>query len=184
MKGDLKDQYLYANNTIRQENNKKISLACQHPSTQRLWDGRFLRMPGSKRAGFADHRTYFYRGKPFDKQVHLGVDLAQIERAEVKAANNGKVVFAQYLGIYGNTIILDHGQGIFSLYAHLSEFDVKPGDMVKKDMLIARTGHTGMAGGDHLHFSMLIDGIFVTPFEWWDPHWIDMTIDGPLNEVK
>ncbi len=184
MKGDLKDQYLYANNTIRQENNKKISLVCQHPSPERLWEGRFLRMPGSKRAGFADHRTYYYRGTPFDKQVHLGVDLAQVERSEVKAANNGKVVFAQYLGIYGNTIILDHGQGIFSLYAHLSEFDVKPGDMVKKNMFIARTGHTGMAGGDHLHFSILIDGIFVTPFEWWDPHWIDMTIDGPLNEVK
>jgi len=184
MKGELKDQYLYANNTVRQENNKKIFSVCQHPSPQRFWQGRFLRMPGSKRAGFADHRTYYFQGEPFDKQVHLGVDLAQVERAEVKAANNGKVVFTQYLGIYGNTIIIDHGQGVFSLYAHLSEFDVKPGDMVKKDTIIARTGHTGMAGGDHLHFSMLIDGIFVTPLEWWDQHWIDITIDEPIREAK
>jgi murein DD-endopeptidase MepM/ murein hydrolase activator NlpD len=184
LKGDLKEQYLYANNTIRQENNKKIFSVCQHPSPERLWQGRFLRMPGSKRAGFADHRTYYYKGEPFDKQVHLGVDLAQVERAEVKAANDGKVIFTEYLGIYGNTIILDHGQGVFSLYSHLSEFDVKPGDMVKKDTVIGRTGHTGMAGGDHLHFSMLVDGIFVTPLEWWDQHWIDVTIAEPLRDVK
>ncbi len=184
MKGDLIKQYLYANNTIRQKNNSQIASVCQNPSPIRLWKDRFLRMPGSKRAGFADHRTYTYQGKPFDKQVHLGVDLAQVARAEVKAANDGKVVFCQYLGIYGNTIILDHGQGIFSLYSHLSEFDVKPGDIVKKNMLIGRTGHTGMAGGDHLHFSMLVDGIFVTPYEWWDQHWIDITIDQPLHDIK
>ncbi len=184
MKGDLKDKYLYANNTIRQENNKKIFAVCQHPNPEQLWQGRFLRMPGSARAGFADHRTYLYKGEPIDHQVHLGIDLAQVARTEVKAANAGKVIFTDYLGIYGNTIILDHGQGIFSLYAHLSQFDVKPGEMVKKDEVIARTGHTGMAGGDHLHFSMLIDGIFVTPFEWWDQHWIDMTINTPLQEIN
>ena len=112
------------------------------------------------------------------------MDIAQTERAEVKAANKGKVVFAEYLGIYGNTIILDHGQGIFSLYSHLSEFDTAIGDVVEQGHLIARTGHTGMAGGDHLHFAMLVHGIFVTPVEWWDPHWIDVTIDEPLKEVK
>ena len=184
MKGDLKDKYLYANNTIRQENDKIISTLCQTPDPDRLWQGRFLRMPGSPRAGYADHRTYLYKGEPFDKQVHLGVDIAQTERAEVKAANKGKVVFAEYLGIYGNTIILDHGQGIFSLYSHLSEFDTAIGDVVEQGHLIARTGHTGMAGGDHLHFAMLVHGIFVTPVEWWDPHWIDVTIDEPLKEVK
>ena len=184
MTGDLKDKYLYANNTVRQENDKIIYTLCQTPYPERLWQGRFLRMPGSPRAGYADHRTYLYKGEPIDKQVHLGVDIAQTERAEVKAANKGKVIFAEYLGIYGNTIILDHGQGIFSLYSHLSEFDTTVGEVVEQGHVIARTGHTGMAGGDHLHFSMLVHGIFVTPVEWWDPHWIEVTIDGPLKEVK
>ena len=184
MTGELKDKYLYANNAIRRENDKIIYRLCQNPYPERLWQGRFLRMPGSPRAGYADHRTYFYKGEPIDQQVHLGVDIAQTERAEVKAANRGKVIFAEYLGIYGNTIILDHGQGIFSLYSHLSEFDTSVGEMVDQGHLIARTGHTGMAGGDHLHFSMLVHGIFVTPLEWWDPHWIDVTIEEPLKEVK
>ncbi len=184
MTGDSKDKYLYANNTIRQANDRKIIALCQTPIPERLWQGRFLRMPGSPRAGFADHRTYLYKGQPIDTQVHLGVDIAQTERVEVKAANKGKVIFAEYLGIYGNTIILDHGQGIFSLYAHLSEFITTVGETVPEGKPIAKTGHTGMAGGDHLHFAMLVHGVFVTPIEWWDPHWIEVTIDGPLKEVK
>jgi len=184
MTGDSREKYLYVNNTVRKDNDKKILALCQTPSPERLWQGRFLRMPGSPRAGYADHRTYVYKGEPFDKQVHLGVDIAQTERTEVKAANKGKVIFAEYLGIYGNTIILDHGQGIFSLYSHLSEFNTTPGEVVAEGRVIARTGHTGMAGGDHLHFAMLVHGIFVTPIEWWDPHWLDVTIDGPLKDIK
>jgi murein DD-endopeptidase MepM/ murein hydrolase activator NlpD len=184
MSGDQKEKYLYINNTIRRENDKKIVALCQTPNPERLWQGRFLRMPGSPRAGYADHRTYLYKGDAFDKQVHLGVDIAQTERTEVKAANKGKVIFAEYLGIYGNAIILDHGQGIFSLYSHLSEINVTPGEMVAESSVIGRTGHTGMAGGDHLHFAMLVHGIFVTPIEWWDPHWIAVTIDEPIKEIK
>ena len=135
MSGDPKEKYLYINNTIRRENDKKIVALCQTPNPERLWQDRFLRMPGSPRAGYADHRTYLYKGEPFDKQVHLGVDIAQTERVEVKAANKGKVIFAEYLGIYGNMIILDHGQGIFSLYSHLSEFNTTPGEMVEAGML-------------------------------------------------
>lgn len=184
MTGDMKDKYLYINNTIRRENDKKIVALCQTPNPERLWQDRFLRMPGSPRAGYADHRTYLYKGEPFDKQVHLGVDIAQTERVEVKAANKGKVVFAEYLGIYGNMIILDHGQGIYSLYSHLSEFKIAPGEMVAENIVIGRTGYTGMAGGDHLHFAMLVHGIFVNPIEWWDPHWISVTIDEPMKGIK
>jgi murein DD-endopeptidase MepM/ murein hydrolase activator NlpD len=184
MTGDAREKYLYVNNTVRKNNNQKILSLCQTPFPERLWQGRFLRMPGSPRAGYADHRTYVYKGEPFDKQVHLGVDIAQTERTEVKAANKGKIIFAEYLGIYGNTIILDHGQGIFSLYSHLSEFSTTVGEVVPEGRVIARTGHTGMAGGDHLHFAMLVHGIFVTPIEWWDPHWLEVTIDGPLKEAK
>ena len=123
---------------------------------------------------------YYYKNKEIDKQVHLGIDLASTKRAEVHAANSGTVVFADYLGIYGNTVILDHGQGIFSLYSHLSEIDSTVGELKEKGTVIGLSGATGMAGGDHLHFSMIINGIFVTPLEWWDQQWLRLNIDDIL----
>ena len=141
-------------------------------------------MAGSSRAGFADHRTYFYKGEAIDKQVHLGMDIASTRRADVKAANRGKVAFADYLGIYGNMVMVDHGQGVFSLYSHLSQINVAPGDDVERSAVLGLTGTSGMAGGDHLHFSMLVNGIFVTPKEWWDQHWVEVTIEEPITDSK
>ncbi|MBU0664709.1 MAG: M23 family metallopeptidase [Proteobacteria bacterium] len=184
MKGDMIEKYLYTNRDLRDINNKKIHDLCQNPSPERFWKGTFQRMPGSPRAGFADHRTYFYNGQPIDEQVHLGVDIASTQRADVRAAEAGKVVFTGYNGIYGEMVVLDHGQGIFSLYSHLSQINVTMDSQVDQNTVLGLTGTTGMAGGDHLHFSMLINGVFVNPVEWWDPHWIAVTIDGPVAESK
>jgi murein DD-endopeptidase MepM/ murein hydrolase activator NlpD len=184
MTGDLKEKYIYTNTSVRLANNAKIAELCQNPIPERLWEGRFIRMAGASKAGFADRRTYYYNGKEIDKQVHLGMDIASTRRAEVKAANKGKVVFADYLGIYGNMVLLDHGQGIFSLYSHLSKIDVVVDDVVDQGVVLGLTGITGMAGGDHLHFSMLVNGVFVTPKEWWDEQWVNVTIDGPLQDVR
>lgn len=184
MQGEMVDKYLFTNNEVRQLNNSKISELCNSPHPQRLWEGRFQRMAGSTRAGFADHRTYYYHTKPIDKQVHLGIDIASTRQADVKAAEKGIVIYTDYLGIYGNMVMLDHGQGVFSLYSHMSQINVSVGDTVEQDVVIGSTGTTGMAGGDHLHFSMLINGVFVTPKEWWDQHWIDVTIEEPLTESR
>jgi len=172
LSGTPVEQYLKVNNDIRKANYQKIKEICVKFSPERLWDGRFDRMEGSPRAGFADHRTYLYEGSKIDEQVHLGVDIAALQHFEVKAANRGVVVFAEYLGIYGNTVILDHGQGIFSLYSHLSQINATMGSMLEKGDLLGLSGATGMAGGDHLHFSMIVNGIFVDPREWWDPQWL------------
>jgi len=182
MSGTLLEQYLYLNNQVRLQNDAIIAEICATSEPNRLWSDRFLRMPGANRAGFADQRTYIFNGEVIDAQTHLGVDIASTQQASVRAANRGKVVFADYLGIYGNMVILDHGQGVFSLYSHLSSFDTTLGALVEKDEPIGRTGVSGMAGGDHLHFSMLIHGIFVTPVEWWDQNWIDVNIQNILNE--
>ncbi len=179
--GSLLEKYIFVNNEIRRRNAATIKKMCQNPSPERFWHDRFIRMPGAGRAGFADRRTYYYKGTVIDHQTHLGMDIASTARVPIKAANNGKVVFADYLGIYGNTVILDHGQGIFSLYAHLSRIDTTLDAMVTKNEIIAHSGATGMAGGDHLHFSMLIHGIFVTPREWWDQHWIDVNINSVVG---
>jgi len=93
-------------------------------------------------------------------------------------------VFEGYLGVYGNAIILDHGFGVFSLYGHLQGFLVKTGEYVKKGQVIGITDTTGLAGGDHLHFDVLIDGYYVNPIEWWDPHWIKTHIFNVISESR
>jgi murein DD-endopeptidase MepM/ murein hydrolase activator NlpD len=134
-------------------------------------------------SAFADHRTYVYDGKEVDQQVHLGFDLAVTSNVPVKVANKGVVAFADYLGIYGNCVIVDHGMGVHSLYAHLSSIDVKPGDRVDHDQVLGRSGMTGLAGGDHLHFTMLVNGRPVTPVDWWSTQWIEDRIMRKLREA-
>jgi murein DD-endopeptidase MepM/ murein hydrolase activator NlpD len=134
-------------------------------------------------ANFADYRTYMYRGQEVDRQVHLGFDLASTAASPLVASNSGKVVHAGWLGIYGNCVIIDHGMGVASLYGHLSSIEVKAGDGVKRGQQIGRSGMTGLAGGDHLHFTMLVHGRAVNPVEWWDPHWIADRIDRKLREA-
>ena len=147
-----------------------------------LWEGRFLQMKNSKvMAVYGDRRTYFMNGEAISKSVHLGYDLASHSRAPVRAANSGIVKFAGELSIYGNTIIIDHGMGLMSLYGHLSEVTVETGENVKKGANIGRTGSTGLAGGDHLHFGILLHGQEVSPLYWWDAHWIKVNISDVLS---
>ena len=184
LQGTDLEKYLFINNTIRIKNAEKIAEICRETVPDQFWHDRFLRMPGAGRAGFADQRTYYYQGKPIDHQTHLGMDIASTARVGIKAANSGKVIFADYLGIYGNTVIIDHGQGLSSLYSHLSRIDTTVGTMVEKNALIGHSGTTGMAGGDHLHFSILVHGIFVTPVQWWDQHWINVNITNIINDAQ
>jgi len=121
---------------------------------------------------YGDRRTYLYDGKPVGESVHMGVDLASTTQAAIEAANIGTVVFAGPLGIYGNAVIIDHGFGLFTLYSHLSSISVKSAQLVSRGSVIGASGLSGLAGGDHLHFGMLVGGQFVNPQEWWDPHWI------------
>jgi murein DD-endopeptidase MepM/ murein hydrolase activator NlpD len=117
-------------------------------------------------------RSYISHGNKIDQQVHLGFDLSDTMNTPVKAANDGRVVWAADLGIFGNCIVLDHGYGLQSIYGHLREIDVKEGDLVQIGQKMGMEGQTGLAGGVHLHFSMQVDGVQVNPREWWDEHWI------------
>jgi murein DD-endopeptidase MepM/ murein hydrolase activator NlpD len=182
--GSKVEKYIYVNNKVRTANAEKIAEICSDTSPDQLWHDRFVRMPGAGRAGFADQRTYYYQGKPIDHQTHLGMDIASTARVAIKAANSGRIIHTDYLGIYGNTVIIDHGQGVSSLYSHLSRIDTTLGKMVEKEEVIGHSGATGMAGGDHLHFSILVHGIFVTPVEWWDQHWIDVNINNVINDIN
>ncbi|MDM8552340.1 M23 family metallopeptidase, partial [Desulfobacterales bacterium HSG2] len=135
-------------------------------------------------AGFADHREYRYAGRTIDHQVHLGLDQASVAHAPIPAANRGKVTYADDLGIYGQTIVIDHGFGLFSTYSHLSSFNVKKGQIVSRGETIGRTGKTGLAGGDHLHFGILIHNTFVNPIEWFDRAWVRNNVSKKIKTLK
>ena len=182
-KDNLLEAFIYINTVMRKKNNQMISEIAHVSGVEGFYGTRaFLRLPRSAaRSLFGDHRTYYYQGKEIGKAIHLGLDLASTARAPVPAAAEGKVVFSDYLGIYGNTIILDHGLGLFTLYAHLAGFSVSQGDWVKRGQLIGYTDTTGLAGGDHLHFAVLVQGVFVEPIEWFDPHWIKTRIGEKLK---
>ena len=182
--GDLLPAFLKINNDLRRMNNEAIAALAKKTAPTILWEGAFQPLGGSQvESSFADFRTYTYGGKEVDRQVHLGFDLAKTTNAPVAAANHGKVIFAEELGIYGNTVIVDHGIGVQSLYAHLSSFAVRAGDDVKKGQTLGASGQTGLAGGDHLHFSMMVNGQFVNATEWWDPHWIEDRVMRKLREA-
>ena len=176
------DIFLKVNSELRAKNVGYLLQLGRDTVPQKLWDGPFIRLPNSApMAGFADNRTYMHGGQAVDNQTHLGVDLASLATSPVPAGNTGRVVLAEFMGIYGNVVVLDHGFGIQSLYSHLSEIHVHKGETVQRGKVIGKTGATGMAGGDHLHFGMLVSGLEVQPIEWWDPHWIKDNITSKLQ---
>ena len=183
--GEPIDKFVAVNSELRRKNNEKIASFAGQTAPGMLWRGAVFHAFKNTgvQSAFADYRTYVYNGKEVDNQVHLGFDLASFQTVPIVAANRGTVMFADELGIYGNTVILDHGMGVQSLYAHLSSFDVKAGDTVEKEQTVGRSGRTGMALGDHLHFTMLVNGQMVNPVEWWDGHWIEDRILRKIREA-
>jgi hypothetical protein len=171
--GDPVARFLKINNEMRRANNQTLSDLRFKTADRFLWSQPFARQSHSQaEASFADVRNYIYQGKKIDQQVHLGYDLAVTQHVGVEASNDGRVVYAAPLGIYGNCIVVDHGYGLQTIYGHMSQIDVHEGDMVKRGQVMGKSGQTGMAGGDHIHFAMQLDGVQIDPKEWWDPHWI------------
>jgi murein DD-endopeptidase MepM/ murein hydrolase activator NlpD len=170
--GSLLDRFLKLNRELRRANAQQLYDLRNNTEKRILWSGPFIPVKGARESYFADKRSYIYNERKVDEQVHLGYDLAQTANVAVKAANSGKVIYADRLGLYGNCVIIDHGYSLQSLYGHMSKILVKTGDMVQKEQQIGISGATGMAFGDHVHFSMMIAGVQVDPKEWWDEHWI------------
>jgi murein DD-endopeptidase MepM/ murein hydrolase activator NlpD len=171
------DKYLVINRDLRKVNSKTFYDLKDMTSPNQLWNGRWLRLRNAaSTAQFGDKRLYHYKGKHIDTQTHMGVDLASLANSKVEAANNGRVIFAGPNGIYGETVALDHGQGLVTIYAHLSQINVTAGQEVVRGDTVGLTGQTGLAAGDHLHFAVMVNGQYVNPIEWWDYHWVEDNI--------
>jgi murein DD-endopeptidase MepM/ murein hydrolase activator NlpD len=180
------DKYLVINGELRRRNAETIASFATKTSPEMLFGGVVFHpfTNTAVQSAFADRRTYVYQGKEVDRQTHLGFDLASFAMAPVPAANAGTVLMARELGIYGNCVIVDHGLGVQSLYAHLSSFTVQEGATVQKGQEVGKSGITGLAGGDHLHFTMLVNGRMVNPIEWWDPKWFEDRVLRKLREAS
>jgi murein DD-endopeptidase MepM/ murein hydrolase activator NlpD len=180
--GTPKEVFVAVNEKLRKANDAQIVAVTRKATPSILWAGAFSQLSNSKvEANFADQRTYVYNGEAIDTAYHLGYDLSVTKQYPIEAANGGTVAFAGPLGIYGNCVILDHGLGLFTLYGHLSSIGVKVGDAVRKLEVLGRSGETGLAGGDHLHYGVYLDGVAVLPVEWWDGKWIADNITPKLE---
>ncbi|MEO5361181.1 MAG: M23 family metallopeptidase [Nitrospirota bacterium] len=178
----LLDAFLEINEKRRKETEVKVSEVTKKSADKILWNGPFIQMKNSKVfAGFGDQRSYQYGGKEVSRSRHMGFDLASLANIPVYAANSGVVAFASELGIYGNTVIIDHGLGLMSLYGHLSSIDVKEGAAVEKTTVIGKSGMTGFAAGDHLHYGVLLHGVYISPVHWWDKLWINKRVLDVMN---
>lgn len=180
--GSMLAKFLAVNRQMRQENYEQVQMIGRNTDTTIHWGGAFRRLPeAATRATFADLRDYYYKGKVIDQQRHLGIDLASYAHADIPAANAGRIATVGDIGIYGKTVVIDHGFGLFSMYAHLSHIIGEAGAMVAKDQIVGNTGTTGLAGGDHLHFGMMVHNTLVDPIEWWDKNWIKNNITAKLD---
>jgi murein DD-endopeptidase MepM/ murein hydrolase activator NlpD len=130
-------------------------------ATDRLWEKTFI-VPLEN-----DISLKFGAKRIMNKKmisVHRGVDIRGREGEHIKASNNGRIVLAEELFLGGNTIIVDHGQGIYSIYMHLSKFESDLNDTVSRGDVIGYVGSTGRSTGPHLHFGVKVNTISVNPF--------------------
>jgi len=177
------------NETMRLKNEELIHALSKKVSDEMLDSWRMKEFyplkNGAKVASFGDHRFYYYNTKDnvVSESYHVGYDLASTKMANIEASNPGTVAFAGENGIYGNMPMIDHGLGLYTLYGHCSQILVKVGDKVNAGEIIAKTGKSGLALGDHLHFGMVIQGIEVRPVEWFDKNWIKKFITNVFTEA-
>ena len=186
---DLAARFVKQNRELRAKNIAKIKqVSLKNIKKDMIQDFRpeaFVRLQGSQTAaGFGERRHYFLDNVKIDEAWHLGLDWASIKNDSITISNGGNIIFKEYLGIYGNTIIINHGLGLGTIYAHTTNQFINIGDKVVKNQKIATTGTTGAVLGDHLHFGILVQGIEVNPIEWMDQNWIKTRITEILDASK
>jgi murein DD-endopeptidase MepM/ murein hydrolase activator NlpD len=181
---DVVQTFVHINSDLRRQNAQTIAALAKKTAPEMMWKEPFQPLGNAAvEARFADFRTYTFMGKEIDRQVHLGFDLAVTQHVPILAAQRGVLVHAGYLGIYGNCVIIDHGLGVQTLYGHLSSIGVKVGDKVEKGQVLGLSGMTGLAAGDHLHFTVLVNGTAVNPVEWWDIKWMQDRVFRKVREA-
>jgi murein DD-endopeptidase MepM/ murein hydrolase activator NlpD len=142
------------------EESKKLAIIWETVSAQRLWSGRFLKPIDSQlTSGFGRRRIV--NSQP--RNPHAGVDFKASAGEPIKAANSGRVMLSANLFFSGNTVVIDHGLGLYTYYAHCASLAVKDSEMVRKGQILGTVGATGRVTGPHLHWSCRLSGARVDP---------------------
>jgi murein DD-endopeptidase MepM/ murein hydrolase activator NlpD len=182
------EQFKIINEDVRAKNEKLIHEITSKVPDEMISDFKINKMYPLKNAQvvatFGDHRKYYYDGQYISESYHMGLDLASNKEARIIPQNGGKVVFADFNGLYGNMPIISHGLGLYTLYGHCSTLRVNADDEIGAKEYIANTGKSGYAMGDHLHFGVLIQGIEVRPAEWMDKQWMKLNITDVIKSAK
>lgn len=180
------EKFKYINNKLR-DNSVETLVSVTNNIT---YDGNFKLKAfaplknGAAIASYGDFRIYEYKGDIISETYHLGLDLASTKEADIILSNKGEVVFAGENSIYGKTVIVSHGLGVYSLYSHCSAIMVENGDQVLAGDIIAKTGRTGFVFGDHLHFGIIVQGVEVRPAEWMDTKWMQENVYSLIENAK
>ncbi|MDR2636175.1 MAG: M23 family metallopeptidase [Campylobacteraceae bacterium] len=180
------EKFVFINDNLRKESVKTIGAVTDNISYIQYFSLKpfYPLKNGAVVASYGDFRTYEYDKNKVSESYHLGLDLASTSGADITSSNRGKVVFAGDNNIYGKMVIINHGLGIYSLYGHCSSLLVQEGESVMEGQVIAKTGRTGFAFGDHLHFGIVIQGIEVRPEEWMDEKWMRDNLFDVINSAK
>lgn len=182
------DKFKFINETLRNKN-EKIIVKISENVPEKMIDNFYLKpfyplKNAAAVASFGDHRFYTYEGFEISQSYHLGLDLASYAMADIKASNPGVVAFNEKNGIFGNNLIIYHGLGLYTLYGHCTDSKLPVGADVRTGEVVATTGKTGLALGDHLHFGILIQGIEVRPEEWMDKNWMKINVYDILKSAE
>lgn len=137
--------------------------ALWNEESEKLWEGNFMIPLGNDISTVFGVKRIMNRKKV---SIHRGVDIRGKSGEPVMAFNRGKIVIAEELFYGGNTIVADHGEGIFSIYMHLSELHASVGDIVAKGDVVGLVGSTGRATGPHLHFGVKVRAINANPLSF------------------
>jgi murein DD-endopeptidase MepM/ murein hydrolase activator NlpD len=143
------------------EERQKLRDIFDRVTPERLWDGKFRIPVDGVTTGSNFGKRRILNGNP--GSPHSGVDLPGATGTLVHAAQRGRVVLAADLFFSGNTVVVDHGLGIYTFYGHLSEIDVKPGDAVETGAVLGKVGATGRVTGPHLHWGLTVERARVNP---------------------
>jgi len=138
----------------------RLNLAYASSAPQRLWSGRFVR-PVKEAANSAFGTRSIFNGQP--RNPHGGADFASLTGTPVRSPNAGRIVIAGDLYFTGNTVVIDHGLGLFSLFAHLHSIDLREGDSVVTGQFVGNVGASGRVTGPHLHWSVRVNDARVDP---------------------
>ncbi|MEY4667443.1 MAG: hypothetical protein RL518_142 [Pseudomonadota bacterium] len=171
--GDLATDLRYLIKASGRHDESVLSDPLSQTEGRKLWNGTFARpvtVYPSNSAG--DQRTITLNGQELVKGPAVGARFPVTTRQRVTAANSGRVTFVDTLPLNGTTVVIDHGFGLASVYAHLSSAQVKPGDEIAKGQGIGQTGTSGLAQSEEVYFELRVHGVPVSPNEWWDDTWI------------